>query len=109
MARPRGTEKTIFRIEIVLAEVEPVVRRVVEVPGEASLAEAGVRYPRCVAGEDACPPVQLVPDPGALPVPQPPPARRARRTPQLARQVDTPDPVASTNTIPASTGVRRCA
>ncbi|WP_214404087.1 plasmid pRiA4b ORF-3 family protein [Pseudonocardia lacus] len=129
------TGKTkIFRIEIVLADVEPVVRRVVEVPGEASLAvlhevvqdamgwehahlhefdiagqryglpdpdwdtgvvdesraklfrllsvgdeagyvydfgdnwhhvlvvdaviapEAGVRYPRCVAGEGACPP-----------------------------------------------------
>lgn len=33
------TAKTkIFRIEIVLADVEPLVRRVVEVPGEASLA-----------------------------------------------------------------------
>lgn len=39
MARPRVTTKTkIFRIEIVLVDVEPTVRRVVEVPGEASLA-----------------------------------------------------------------------
>ncbi len=39
MARPRVTAKTtIFRIEIVLVDVEPAVRRVVEVPGEASLA-----------------------------------------------------------------------
>ena len=39
MARARVTAKTkIFRIEIVLADVEPLVRRVVEVPGEASLA-----------------------------------------------------------------------
>lgn len=39
MARPRVTAKTkIFRVEIVLADVEPLVRRVVEVPGEASLA-----------------------------------------------------------------------
>jgi hypothetical protein len=39
MARPRVAAKTkIFRIEIVLVDVDPVVRRVVEVPGEASLA-----------------------------------------------------------------------
>lgn len=39
MARPRVTAKSkIFRIEIVLVDVEPMVRRVVEVPGEASLA-----------------------------------------------------------------------
>ena len=135
MARARVTAQTkIFRIEIVLADSDPVVRRVVEVPGEASLAllhevvqdamgwehahlhefdvdgarfglpdpewdaavadeskvtlsglletggqvnywydfgddwrhrlvveevtapEAGVRYPRCVAGQGACPP-----------------------------------------------------
>ena len=135
MARVRVTAMTkIFRIEIVLVDVDPVVRRVVEVPGEMSLAvlhevvqdamgwehshlhefdvdgaryglpdpdwdtavadesqvklfgllktgdqadyvydfgdnwhhrlvveevsapEAGVRYPRCVAGQGACPP-----------------------------------------------------
>lgn len=39
MARPRVTAKpTIVRIEIVLVDVEPLVRRVVEVPGETSLA-----------------------------------------------------------------------
>lgn len=39
MARPRVTAKSkIFRIEIVLVDVEPTVRRVIEVPGEASLA-----------------------------------------------------------------------
>lgn len=39
MARARVTVKTrIFRIEIVLADVVPMVRRVVEVPGEVSLA-----------------------------------------------------------------------
>lgn len=32
------TKTKIFRIEIVLVDVEPTVRRVVEVPGEASLA-----------------------------------------------------------------------
>jgi hypothetical protein len=39
MASPRVTARTkIFRIEIVLTDVRPVVRRVVEVPGEISLA-----------------------------------------------------------------------
>jgi hypothetical protein len=39
VARPRVTAKTqIMRIEIVLAETQPVVRRVVEVPDDASLA-----------------------------------------------------------------------
>jgi hypothetical protein len=39
MAKPRVTAKTkIFRIEIVLTDVRPIVRRVVEVPGEVSLA-----------------------------------------------------------------------
>lgn len=39
MARPRVTAKTrIFRIDFALLDVEPLVRRVVEVPGEASLA-----------------------------------------------------------------------
>ncbi len=39
MVKPRVTAKTrIFRIKIVLADVAPLVRRVVEVPGEVSLA-----------------------------------------------------------------------
>lgn len=39
MAQPRVTAKTkIFRTEIVLLDVRPVVRRVVEVPGDVSLA-----------------------------------------------------------------------
>ena len=39
MARARVTAQTkVFRIEIVLADVDPVVRRVVEVPDEVSLA-----------------------------------------------------------------------
>lgn len=39
MAKPRVTAKTkIFRTEIVLLDVRPVVRRVVEVPGDVSLA-----------------------------------------------------------------------
>ncbi len=39
MVKPRVTAKTkIFRVEIVLSDVRPVVRRVIEVPGEVSLA-----------------------------------------------------------------------
>ena len=39
MPAPRVTEKTkIFEIEIVLEDVRPPVRRLVQVPGDASLA-----------------------------------------------------------------------
>jgi hypothetical protein len=39
MPAPRVTVKTkIFELEIVLAEVEPLVRRRVQVPGEVDLA-----------------------------------------------------------------------